>query len=256
MKTGRPQEVTPAAHLAEQRRELNDNPAGSADTPRSDSDQSNPEPALLSPEQMASPIARTARSNSLNVFFGDMQSGADLPASGDAVDAERARYVAFIQANFDYERLVHVASFMAMELQVFGAAIDDLKQAQEQSANVVIAAIAETNEGLDTYRGDVAKLIDESLSAGARVGRKAGIKEGKKQIAGAGGRANAERSNQIRTYAISLFDAGSWKSTRKAATALWPKVFAESGRLKRRMSADRGPQTLYEWLLEHKKNTR
>ena len=256
VKTVRRQRAALPENPTDRRCELSDDTAGRAGEASLDTDLSYSEPALHSPEQNAGPASRLARSNSLNVFFSGMQPDARLPVADPAGDDVRARYVAFIQANFDYERLVHVASFMAMELQVFGAAIDDLVQAQQQSANVVTAAIAETNEGLDTYRGDVAKLIDEGLSAGVRVGVKAGIKEGKKQIAGAGGRANAERSNQIRTYAISLFDAGSWKSTRMAAAELWPKVFAESERLNRRMSADRGPQTLYEWLLEHKKNTR
>jgi len=190
------------------------------------------------------------------LFFSGMELGSGQPTSDVVGEGERARYLAFIRENFDYERLVHVASFMAMELRIFGAAIDAFVEAGQQSENALKIAVAETEQRLDDYHGETEKLIDEGVSVGVKVGVSAGIKAGKKQAAGAGGRANAERSNQIRAFAIQLFEAGTWKSTKKAAVELWPKVFDESKRLNRRMSADRGPQTLYEWLLAHKKNTR
>lgn len=57
----------------------------------------------------------------------------------------------------------------------------------------------------------------------------------------------------VKAYATGLYDTGTWKSTRNARDQLWPQVLAEAKRVGWAVSLSEGPETLYKWLLEHKK---
>jgi len=75
-------------------------------------------------------------------------------------------------------------------------------------------------------------------------------------FAKSGGDSSAESVNQLKKFATDLFDAEHWESVSKARHAIWPKVKDESKRLGRPLTDTRGPATLYEWLLHHKKTIR
>lgn len=69
------------------------------------------------------------------------------------------------------------------------------------------------------------------------------------------GKKSKTKIELVKAYAIDLFAAGAWKSTRKARDELWPQVQAEAKRMGWAVTTTQGPETLYQWLLEHKKST-
>jgi len=74
-----------------------------------------------------------------------------------------------------------------------------------------------------------------------------------KQKASAGGKKRQEKSALVKAFAIQEYDSKKWRSTRQARTTLWPAVQAEANRVGWAMTPTQGPETLYQWLLEHKK---
>ncbi len=69
------------------------------------------------------------------------------------------------------------------------------------------------------------------------------------------GKKSKTKSDLVKAYAIDLFAARTWKSTRSAKDALWPLVLAEANRVGWSVAPTQGPLTLYKWLLAHKKST-
>jgi hypothetical protein len=79
------------------------------------------------------------------------------------------------------------------------------------------------------------------------------VDEFKKLFAKTGGNKRAEKIQLVELFSIDLFAAGNWKSTKQAGAAIWPKVKARATLLGWDMSDETGPETVYKWLLAHKK---
>lgn len=77
--------------------------------------------------------------------------------------------------------------------------------------------------------------------------------EFKSLFAKTGGNKRAEKIHLVELFSIQLFTAKSWKSTKQAKVALWPDVKAKAKQYEWDMSDETGPETLYKWLLAHKK---
>ena len=77
--------------------------------------------------------------------------------------------------------------------------------------------------------------------------------EFKSLFAKTGGNKRAEKIRLVELFSIQLFIAGNWRSTKQAKTVIWPKVKEKANILGWNMSDETGPETLYKWLLAHKK---
>lgn len=63
-------------------------------------------------------------------------------------------------------------------------------------------------------------------------------------------------STELKRIAVDLFLAKTWPSTRQAAKKIYPQLVLESKEMDFTFSAERGEQTVYEWLLEASKGMR
>ncbi len=79
------------------------------------------------------------------------------------------------------------------------------------------------------------------------------IGEFKSLFARTGGTKRAEKIRMVELFSIQLFNERSWKSTKQAKTAMWPEVREKAKQHGWNMSDETGPETLYKWLLAHRK---
>ena len=81
----------------------------------------------------------------------------------------------------------------------------------------------------------------------------AGVDSSKKSVATKGGNKRAEKFRVLKEFAIREFSKKKWKSTMNARDVLWSLVKDEATRMGVPLSGTTGQQTLYGWLLAHKK---
>jgi hypothetical protein len=86
--------------------------------------------------------------------------------------------------------------------------------------------------------------------------RRALDREAGSDVAARRARQRWEKMYELRTRACRLFDEGKWRSVRQAARMIHPRMDELATKIgAQKLSSDRGFQTVYEWLLAHKKST-
>jgi hypothetical protein len=178
-------------------------------------------------------------------FLGAIDKRKKSPISKEQFERDRNELVAFFQANFNHAEMQVAGSLLAMEVRALRQTVaTNLDTANELQS--LVAMVRKVNSDLEAKLGAIAEEA-------ARLGLHHGIKAGGVQMARKGGNASAEKMRTIKAFAVKLFDDGTWKNTSAAAVAIWDQVKAESVRLGRPLTDTRGPQSLYGWLLKHKK---
>lgn len=151
------------------------------------------------------------------------------------------------------------AELKASELARFAALATYQVNLYREQANTFTAALStllesiQSDESPTNLRKVLAKLEKENPAVW--VGVDLGQIIGRTLKASDAGKKSKTKIDLVKAYAIDLFAEGTWKSTRKARDALWPQVVAEAKRVGWGVTTTQGPETLYQWLLEHKKST-
>lgn len=108
-------------------------------------------------------------------------------------------------------------------------------------------AVASAYTGLDTLRWtidqDQDQAVDKGNSARSELGRHAATYR-------------HEPTKNMKHEAVRLYREGNWPSRLQAAKAIFPLVQSYGqAKYNHKLSADRGEQTVYEWLTRHDKST-
>jgi hypothetical protein len=114
-----------------------------------------------------------------------------------------------------------------------------------------LSAAIQSNESPQQLKQMIAKLEKENPVAW--VGVDLGQIISRKLKASDASKRSKQKSALVKAYALDLFDKGDWKSKSQARNSLWPKVQAEAKRVGWAITTTQGPETLYGWLLAHKK---
>ena len=66
-----------------------------------------------------------------------------------------------------------------------------------------------------------------------------------------------QTTRPLKAKAIELYESKNWRSVSQAAKDIYPKLeqFIEAKGMRFRFSSERGPKTLYDWLLAYRKKT-
>ena len=130
----------------------------------------------------------------------------------------------------------------------------NLHREAENNLHIAFSAVSaaiQSNESPQKLIKILAKLEKENPVAW--VGVDLGQIISRKLKASDASKKSKQKSALVKAYALDMFDAGNWKSTSQASKRLWPKVYAEAQRLGWAVNPTHGPETLYNWLLAHKK---
>lgn len=159
-----------------------------------------------------------------------------LESELDSGDLARFAAAALYRANYCLDRLLaHENS-----LDVFLTEIEQANQGRTGRTAKINAALAKLNR-----HGH--PLVSVAIERGQAIGASLRASEG--------GRRGKAKTNAVHAYAVRRYLEGKWKNPRQASLALWSDVQEEAKRLGTALSVDRGPSTLYGWLLKAKKNT-
>ena len=155
----------------------------------------------------------------------------------DGGDLARFAATALYRANYYLDRLLAYET----SLGVFLTAMEQANQGRTGRTEKIKAAIAKLHRKGSPL---VSMAFQLGQDTGASLSASASGKQGKAV------------SEEVKAYAIRLYDAGTWKNPSQARHRLLPQVVAEAKRLKWSMSPTEAPTTLYRWLRQHDKNMR
>ena len=142
-------------------------------------------------------------------------------------------------------KIVHIEKYREAHLRILAIG----EQWYQRQANELLKAC----ENLDP--SDIFDLVAEMPPSSYVIALLVTMakKSQKKATAKTGGSKRAEKILLVKLFSIELFDAGNWRSTKQAKTKIWPEVKEKANILGWNMTDETGPETLYKWLLAHKK---
>lgn len=136
--------------------------------------------------------------------------------------------------------LYGVAALMGIDAGlVLWKLADTEEEDSERTRSMALASFFGATEGIRAASGIEIRAAGEGAAAGTLSTDRARALASKRH----------EPSKRVKDEAIRIFREGSWRSKRQAAIAITPKVRDFARKTGWVLSADRGQQTVYEWLL-------